>query len=278
MTSFQAFLEAHPLYAEVYRALDRKVAMAAVAVHSVQGERLGPVADRVLGYAQTRFGAGIGRRYSERVRRLGELQRRFDRDPRVENLGDHGAAVSREDYHIALLLSIVFTNHRFEIMQRLDEFFGSLPAAGRLAAIGSGTGYEMARAAELLPGWEIESVDIDPAAEAEGRQMMKYFGVTSSFARELAAGPYDAIVACEILEHLPDPAGALREWREKLRGRMFLTMAVNIAQEDHVYLWRNLEECRTELREFEVVDEWSVAQSAWPGAEFRRGNYIAVVK
>src|SRR5208283_4042125 len=119
------------------------------------------------------------------------MQRRFDRDPRAENLGDPGVAVDRDQYHIALLLSIVFTNHRFEILQRLDRFFVSLPSIGRLAALGSGTGYEIQRAAALLAEWEIESYDIDPEAEAEGRRILCHFDVQRSvlFAREL---PLDA--------------------------------------------------------------------------------------
>jgi SAM-dependent methyltransferase len=51
-------------------------------------------------------------------------------------------------------------------------------------------------------------------------------------------GRYDAIVLSEVLEHLADPAEALGTLRDCLRddGLMFATMAINIAQEDHVFL------------------------------------------
>ena len=50
---------------------------------------------------------------------------------------------------------------------------------------------------------------------------------------------YGKIVLCEILEHLAEPETALRNMRAALHpeGTMFATMAINIAQEDHVFLY-----------------------------------------
>jgi cyclopropane fatty-acyl-phospholipid synthase-like methyltransferase len=172
-----------------------------------------------------------------------------------------------------------------------------LEMRGRMAGLGTGTGYEIKIAAGTLPEWEIESYDIDPSAEAEARQLLQHFGVRVPirFGRELPIDTpddallrrYDAIVACEVLEHLPDPARALRTMREYLtdRGRMFVTMAINIAQEDHIFLYPDLASCRRQLEgcSMRVIEEWVTPQTLWPPPadrekEFKRGNYVAVVE
>ena len=82
-------------------------------------------------------------------------------------------------------------------------------------------------------------------------------------------------------------ACALRAVREYLsdRGRAFVTMAVNIAQEDHVFLYPSIEACRTQLRDsgLHVISEWLAPQvvlglPANREKDFKKGNYIAVVQ
>jgi hypothetical protein len=61
-------------------------------------------------------------------------------------------------------------------------------------------------------------------------------------------------------------------------------MAVNIAQEDHIYLYPDLESCRRQVRGagLDIVHEWISPHTAVvPPADlagreynFRRGNYI----
>ena len=109
--------------------------------------------------------------------------------------------------------------------------------------------------------WEIESYDIDESVQTEARGFLEYFGVKRAvkWGREFPLdnppdsfrGRYDAIVMCELLEHLYNPRQALASARECLNpeGRIFATMAINIAQEDHVYLYPNVPSCRDQVRE-----------------------------
>ena len=307
--SFQHFLEAHPKYKALYSALahdmspgrtGKLLATAAQLVYKIQGEALGPVTDDILDFVDSSYAPGYADRYVARVAGLAALQRTFDQNPSAETLGDPSAHVSPEDYSLSLLLSIVLTNHRFEIMTRLSDFVNALAQSspsGRLASIGVGTGYELLLAARRLPGWELEAYEIDEAMRKRAKELWSFFGVhavrnvDSLFPLE-SLDPafvrrYDAVIMCELCEHLRDPAKALTSMREYLKddGRAFVTMAINIAQEDHIFLYPTIDACRTQLADsgLRTVSEWIAPQAvfALPAnreKDFKKGNYIAVVR
>jgi trans-aconitate methyltransferase len=92
-------------------------------------------------------------------------------------------------------------------------------------------------------------------------------------------------VLSEVLEYLPDPARALGTLRDCLKagGRMFVTMAINIAQEDHVFLYPAINSCREQIQNcgLSVTREWISPQTIFAPLmierkEFKKGNYIAV--
>ena len=67
-------------------------------------------------------------------------------------------------------------------------------------------------------------------------------------------------------------------------GRAYVTMAINIAQEDHIFLYPDVDSCRIQLGEagLNIVSEWVTPQTTLPPpadreAGFRKGNYVAVV-
>lgn len=278
--------------------LDRRLALAAAVVEDAHPDAAA-VAGSILAYVTRRFPTHDPiETYVRRARALTVLQDRFDADPRPETLGDPGAPIDRDAYNLSLLLSVAFTNHRFEIMQQMTRFLESCKApSGRIASIGTGSGYELGRMATLLPpGWQIESYDIDPALQVEARAFLEYFGITRPVGwgkefplenpPEQFRNRYDAIVMCELLEHLPDPGRALVAARDCLtpNGRIFATMAINIAQEDHIYLYPDIASCRTQIWEagLKSVSEWITPQTTLrPAADreanFRKGNYIGVL-
>ncbi len=299
--TFELFLEAHPLYNSAYNSLlaaSRLLATSAQLVYELHPEALGPVADDILAFVQGSYPPDYIDAYVSRIDKMAELQKKFDAKPIPANLGD-STVVSPEAYSLALLLSIVFTNHRFEIMQALARFFRDLPpdSAGRIALIGCGTGYELKLAAELLPGWNIEGYDTDSDMRARAEQLLKFFRVPKTVDFRVAfpldaASPrirthYDTIVLCEVLEHLRDPGRALKMLSDCLTdsGKMFVTMAINIAQEDHVFLYPDIGSCRRQIQEsgLTIVYEWLAPQTIrFPPANretgFKKGNYIAIVE
>src|SRR5271166_6240574 len=219
--TFESFLQAHPLYSSSYNRLlaaNRMLATSAQLVYELHPEQLGPVADDIVSFVDFAYPGDYTEAYISRVGRMAELQQRFEANPSAATLND-SSVVSPEAYSLALLLSIVFTNHRFEIMQVLRRFLRELPAdaEGRIASIGCGTGYELKLTAELLPGWNIEGYDTDADMRDRAEQLLRFFHVSKPvdfrvafpLAAPTTGGKYDAIILCEVLEHLPDPARAL---------------------------------------------------------------------
>ena len=303
---FPEFRRGHPVYDRIYADLERLSPMMARSAHAVflnQGaEALARVAVPILEYCESHFPADFLKRYIRRTEMMAEMQMQFINDPSVQTLngqGIHNTVISTETYNIALLLSIVFSNHRFEIMKQLCSFLELLKGkpAGRLAAVGIGTGYELALAGHALAGWKLDG--FDPGAdEKQIRRMLSFMNVAAArientsihkeFAPDIDSRPerYDAFVLCEILEHLPDPAEMLERARRLMRpgGRLFVTMAVNLAQEIHIYLYESPTACREQLREsgFQILHESFAPVTLRRVTEADRaagtyGNYIAIV-
>ncbi len=94
--------------------------------------------------------------------------------------------------------------------------------------------------------------------------------------------PFDAVVCCEVLEHVDDPASIARGLHDAIRpgGSAFVSTVANLEAEDHVYLFDDAGQIRALLEEagFEVVDE---QVRILPGAEDRTPlplNYSAVLE
>jgi len=296
---FELFLQSHPRYCSAYDRLfaaSRLLGTSAQLVYELHPEELGSVADDILSFVESAYPSNYLDTYISQVKRMAELQAQFDANPSPATLGD-STAVGTEAYSLALLLSIVFTSHRFEIMQALDKFLRNLPAesGGRLASVGCGTGYELKLVAELLPTWDVVGYDTEAEMHGRAEQLLRFFHISETVEFRnvfpLTDGspierPYDAVILCELLEHLPDPAQALRAVRRQLKddGKMFLTAAINIAQEDHVFLYPDIETCRRQFSAsgLEIEEEWIAPQTIRiPPANretgFRKGNYIATV-
>jgi SAM-dependent methyltransferase len=91
-------------------------------------------------------------------------------------------------------------------LQRMERQRGGRP--GRLLDVGCSTGAFLAAARQR--GWQVEGLELGQASAAYAQDVL---GLTiaraSLFEHEAAEGSYDAIVFLEVIEHLPDPAGAL---------------------------------------------------------------------
>lgn len=271
-------------------------------VREMQQERLGPIADGILAFLGHKYHQDAFPAYTRRLGGLRQLQKEF------EQTGVYPAKcyadvkpVDDDAYKISLLLSIICTNHRFEILQELQAFL-EMPCSTpeRLLSIGYGTGYELKITRDILPDWAVEAFDNSETSYAFATELLRFFECRPvTLKRELFPldesaniepyrGVFGKIVVCELLEHLEDPAGALKALRNTLHenGQIFLTMAVNIAQEDHVFLYGSADEAKQQVLEcgYRIVREQLTPAVMLPFDEsdrqkvFKKGNYVCVAE
>ncbi|MFI5360599.1 MAG: methyltransferase domain-containing protein [Elusimicrobiota bacterium] len=268
-------------------------------VKVMQKGALAPVAADILGFVNHHYRGDPIAAYAKRSEALRILQLQFEKSGAYPaSRYAEVAPIDDEEYKLSLLLSFVCTNHRFEI---LDELKRSLRAPGagapkKLLCVGYGTGYELKVARDILPDWSIDAFDNSPQSFDHAADLLRYFKCgpvnlrRENFPIESGDGYRDAfgkIVLCEVLEHLENPAAALRGLRSALhdQGTMFLTMAINIAQEDHIYLYRNVAEARAQVLScgFKILRELAAPAAILPFTEaeregrFQKGNYVCVV-
>ncbi len=120
-----------------------------------------------------------------------------------------------------------------------------LPRRGRIVEVGCGTGGLLAAARRS--GLAIEGVDIASRWLVVARRRLDDLGLSAPLIAASADRlPYpdasvDAIVADSLLEHLDDPASAIREWARVLRpGGALILWSPNrrtLAVDPHVRLW-----------------------------------------
>ncbi|MFC1749792.1 class I SAM-dependent methyltransferase [Pseudomonadota bacterium] len=257
------------------------------------------VAEPILSFLESTYSKSYLQIYEDRVRQLMLIQQDFNASPSLLRLGDSSRSVDRVAYNITLLASIVFTNHRYEIMSQLNFFLQMVKKpSGVIASIGMGTGYETMLAANALNGWRIEGYDTDVDTHKTAARLLDFFDVSKKIElynefplydlQHDRVGIYDAIIFCEILEHLLDPLMALKSLKRALKpkGYIFLTMAVNIAQEDHIYWYPDIKACRLQIADaglsivgekISPVTREVIPKSRNREVSFASGNYIALV-
>ncbi|ROR55231.1 methyltransferase family protein [Luteococcus japonicus] len=97
-------------------------------------------------------------------------------------------------------------------LRRLHHALGLAHIPGRLVEVGSATGFFLDVAREA--GWQTHGVEASTWAARRARD--KGHDVTDQLAT-LDVDPVDAVCFFQVLEHMPDPAGALREAARRLR-------------------------------------------------------------
>lgn len=287
---------------DYYRKQDPTLFLSLQALRVMKGEAVLPYAEEILGFLAHRGGQDPLRLYAERSKELIGLQRQF------EETGKYPASrygevqpVDRERYNASLLLSFITTHHRFEILQQLVHFLKDPEAAPkRLLAIGAGTGYEIKLAYNHLRDWEVVAFDRSRESVQYAAGLLSFFGYSAECLRceefplergddlEKYKDSFGKVILCEILEHLEDPEAAVARLHRVLhpQGKMFLTMAVNIAQEDHLYLYSTISQARSQVARhgWKIVHELATPVVVLPFAEeerdrvFKKGNYICVAE
>jgi SAM-dependent methyltransferase len=116
---------------------------------------------------------------------------------------------------------------------KLPGLMGVLPAGhrlGRVLEIGCATG-ELIAAIPVEPGGERVGVDISPANVAAARARFPQVEFFSGDFRQAPFSGFDAVVMSDVLEHVPDDVGFLRD-----AARLGRIVLVNLPLEDN---WLN---------------------------------------
>ena len=145
-------------------------------------------------------------------------------------LDQNDFSVSREEYDVVLMLSILFTRHRYRIMELLET---RVEQAEKALYIGLGSGFEIALTGKACH--EIHAYDLSVNSFLFSRfpeiqlNIELYNGQFSNY--------FDAIFMIELLEHLPNPFELLNTCFASLKkgGKIYLTTATDIPQFDHLY-------------------------------------------
>ncbi len=167
-----------------------------------------------------------------------EFQNQYSQDlklfndlDRYESLCRDSVTISREDYDIALILSVTISIPRCEIMKSISDF----ESGKQLVVVGVGSGLELSF---LREGCDIHAYDVSLSEFPKAR-----FSSVSFHACEYACleEKRDGFLAIELLEHIEQPFSLLRLLAESLRGggRGLFTTAYNLPQFDHVYNFEN---------------------------------------
>ena len=138
--------------------------------------------------------------------------------------------ISREEYDVVLMLSVLFTQHRFRIMQLLQQQTNPVQNA---LYIGLGSGLEIELTKDNTK--EVYAYDLS----VNDFLFHQFLGINLKI--EMYEGQhnnyFDAVYMIELLEHLPDTYQLLQTCYGALKkgGKIFLTTATDIPQFDHLY-------------------------------------------
>jgi hypothetical protein len=136
--------------------------------------------------------------------------------------------ISRQDYDIVLISSILLSSHRFEIMKLIKN----INLMGSVAVVGIGPGIEL----KFLEGvdLDIEAYDLNISEFSKNK-----FEHISTYKKKFSSKDkkYNVIIAIELLEHLEDPFILIKDIYNSLNdgGRFVFTTTTNVPQFDHLY-------------------------------------------
>ncbi len=172
-----------------------------------------------------------------------------------------------------------------------DRFLARLPENVSLLEVGVGHGLMASLMLEQLPGSSYHGIDISshsidyamenfsPALKQAGRVKMSCADITDP---ALKPGHHDAVVCCEVLEHVLEPDVLLEALSRSVEAGSFgfLTTVANMEAEDHVYLFHDADDIRTHITRggFEIVEDQANGLPGMEDATPRPLNYSAIVQ
>lgn len=179
-------------------------------------------------------------------------------------------------YNLALMFSIVFFIHRFEMYSYFREMFGKYaPKGGACLEIGTGAGLD---AGYMSDSSVVDTYDVNPCSKEYldllgAKENVRFHAEKYDFGK---SEKYDFISMVELLEHVDDPVSYLTGARGALKpnGRAFFTFAVRMPQEDHIFHYKNISEAKAQVAEagLRVIEDFTAVSSMFPFDESQRAS------
>ncbi|MES2330067.1 MAG: methyltransferase domain-containing protein [Bacteroidota bacterium] len=143
--------------------------------------------------------------------------------------GDNSFEITREGYDVILLMSILFTSHRFRLMQLV----ANADTSGKALFIGLGSGIEILLTEKKHSERHGYDITVSKFLYSEFPDVL--------FKTKLYTGQqedyFDTIYMIELLEHVVDPFALLTTCSSSLKkgARIVFTTATDMPQFDHLY-------------------------------------------
>ena len=198
-----------------------------------------------------------------------------------------------EGYYLdGLLLTYAFwVNHASLYRYYVRGFLPRLLPEARVLEIGVGHGLMALTLLRELPLARYVGLDISPFSLSYAEKLLAANSIDpgrvslreedASGASPGTAGSWDAVLCCEVLEHVEDPARLLSTIRARLgpHGQAFVTTVANVEAEDHIFLFHDEGHIRQLLGEagLRVESELVLPLRGFEDAHPRPLNYAAVL-
>ena len=174
----------------------------------------------------------------------------------------NGQQFSRQQYDIALLVSVIIAAHRHKLLRNLSEYACRLRGTGLIVGIGSGLDLEI-----ILNNADgkLEIHAFDPEISTFVKERFGNRVELTEAMFESGAAQYDFIIAIELLEHTKAPFTLLENFRSCLKsdGICIVTTTTNVPQFDHVFnfdmdITKQLNTIGLHVKNLEIIDHFSV--------------------
>lgn len=151
-----------------------------------------------------------------------------------------------------LISQMIWDPHAKAFEHFHQVFLKGLPDNAKYLEVGPGHGLFLYFASQAPNVADITAWDVSKSSIAATTKAINALGVDKPVnltEQDVLKAPpqensFDGAVISEVLEHLEDPATALRTLHTCLKpgGRVFINVPINSPAPDHIYLWRSTEE------------------------------------
>lgn len=173
-------------------------------------------------------------------------------------------------YLLALMFSYIFSANYIGFLSFFQsEVLSRITNASKVCDVGCGAGVYLGQMLLTQPGAFGTGLDISPASLETTARLLNCYNIGSERYRlikgdlratlPIECSSQDAVVCCEVLEHLDDPAAAIKELRQLLKpgGILCISAAIRMESIDHIHLFSHPDEVKETVlkNRLEIVSE-----------------------